>query len=374
MSAYDSVWDPTLLEADVCIVGAGIVGLSTSLEVRALHPSAKILVLERDVVPAGATSRNAGFACFGSLGEIVHDIDTMGSDAALDVIARRIDGLRRLRARCGDEPIGYEQHGGHELFLAHHAALERIEEVNALLAPFFQGASAFTRCDERIAPYRLGSVVRAMVYTPYEGTIDSGKLVARLMEITRAASVDVRYGTAVCGIDSDANGVHVHVQTTVGERCIRAGVVVLAMNGFLRDVLPNTTVVPGRGQVLVTEPIAGLPFRGSFHFDDGYWYFRNLGSRILFGGGRHLEIERETTTELGVTETLQQHLEHHLHAIIAPWTDVRIARRWGGIMGFTPNKQPLVERNGNVVTAFGCNGMGVAIGSTIGAQAAQLCG
>jgi gamma-glutamylputrescine oxidase len=369
-----SHWDDHLLEADVVIVGAGIIGITTALELRAHNPRLRVLVLERDVVPAGATLRNAGFACFGSLGEIAHDIDVMGEAEALDVIARRIEGLERLRRRCGDDHLGFEQHGGHELFLAPHSALARLHHINTILAPLFKGAPVFTRCDELVAPYRFGGVVQAMVRTPYEGTIDSGRLVARLLALARAAGADVRFGTLVEHIEDGHGSVLLHVRTTLGTRTVRGAVAVLAVNGFMRDIDPGASVVPGRGQVLITEPIEGLPFKGSFHFDDGYWYFRNVGSRILFGGGRHLELERETTTELSVTESLQNHLEHHLRTIIAPWADVRIARRWSGIMGFTPNKHPLVVRRGNIVTAFGCNGMGVAIGSTIGMEAAQLCG
>ncbi len=369
-----SFWDDGLLEADVVVIGAGIIGLSAALELRARNHGLRVLVLERDVVPAGATSRNAGFACFGSLGEIVHDIDLMGSAAALDVIASRVEGLQRLRSRCGDAHIAYEQHGGYELFLAAHPALERLDEVNTLLAPLFQGAPVFARCDEHIAPFRFGGAVQAMVRTPYEGTLNSGLMVQRLLALARGADVDVRFGAAVTSIDEGRDVVHVHVASTVGTRVVRAGVVMVAVNGFMRGLMPDSDVVPGRGQIIVTEPIEGLPFRGSFHFDDGFWYFRNVGNRILFGGGRHLDRERETTTELDVTEPLQTHLEHHLRTIIAPWATVRVARRWGGIMGFTLDKQPRVERRGNVVTAFGCNGMGVAIGSTIAARAAQLCG
>ena len=48
-------------------------------------------------------------------------------------------------------------------------------------------------------------------------------------------------------------------------------------------------VVPGRGQVLVTEPVAGLSLRGTFHKDGGDLYFREVslvplrGTRTIWG-------------------------------------------------------------------------------------------
>jgi glycine/D-amino acid oxidase-like deaminating enzyme len=53
--------------------------------------------------------------------------------------------------------------------------------------------------------------------------------------------------------------------------------------------------VPGRGQIVVTKPIQSLDYQGTFHFNDGYYYFRTIGKRILFGGGRNEDIEGENT-------------------------------------------------------------------------------
>jgi len=368
-----SLWDDTVLEADVVVIGAGIIGLSTALELLTCDPQLQVMVLERDVVPSGATSRNAGFACFGSLGEICADLDRMGSAAALDIIARRWHGLQLLRHRCGDATIEYTEHGGCELFLSDDPALSRIDEVNHLLSSVFQGAPVFERRDDLVETYRFGSAVRALVRTPFEGTIHSGKLVQTLLEHCTRAGAQLRTGCLVTEIDEWAHGVRLRVTTPIGQRTLSCGTVVMATNGFTSKLDVCTPIMPGRGQIIVTEPISDLPFAGSFHFDEGYWYFRSLGNRILFGGGRHLEVERETTTELDVTESIQQHLEHHLRTIVAPWAEMRISRRWSGIMGFTPDKLPRVERRGRIVTAFGCNGMGIAIGSGIAAQAARLC-
>ena len=61
---------------DFTIVGSGIVGLNCALTLKKKHPTATILVLEKGMLPQGASSKNAGFACFGSLSELVDDLKT----------------------------------------------------------------------------------------------------------------------------------------------------------------------------------------------------------------------------------------------------------------------------------------------------------
>ena len=61
---------------DYTIVGSGIVGLHCALQLRERYPKSKILVLEKGMLPQGASTKNAGFACFGSLSEIIDDLNS----------------------------------------------------------------------------------------------------------------------------------------------------------------------------------------------------------------------------------------------------------------------------------------------------------
>jgi glycine/D-amino acid oxidase-like deaminating enzyme len=107
--------------------------------------------------------------------------------------------------------------------------------------------------------------------------------------------------------------------------------------------------------------------------DKGYYYFRNFENRILFGGGRNLDFEGETTTELNQTKKIQNRLEELLKEVILPNTDYKIAHRWSGIMGLGSAKKPIVEQlSGHVYCGVRLGGMGVAIGSLIGQELADL--
>jgi glycine/D-amino acid oxidase-like deaminating enzyme len=125
--------------------------------------------------------------------------------------------------------------------------------------------------------------------------------------------------------------------------------------------------------VLITEPIPNLDIKGTFHLDRGYYYFRNIGDRILLGGGRNLAFEEETTTEMGQTEIIQKRLEQLLKEVILPNHDIEIAHRWSGIMGVGASKNPIVANlSQNVYCGVRMGGMGVAIGSLIGTELADL--
>jgi hypothetical protein len=50
--------------------------------------------------------------------------------------------------------------------------------------------------------------------------------------------------------------------------------------------------------------------------DRGYYYFRNIGDRILLGGGRNLDFDVENTTEFAQTEIVQNKLEELLKEVI----------------------------------------------------------
>ena len=144
-------------------------------------------------------------------------------------------------------------------------------------------------------------------------------------------------------------------------------------NGFA-GMLTNHQVQPARAQVLITEPITNLDIKGTFHLDKGYYYFRNFEDRILLGGGRNLDFKGETTTDLSQTTLIQNRLEELLREVILPHHDFKIAHRWSGIMGVGTHKKPIVSQlSDRVYCGVRLGGMGVAIGSLVGKELAELC-
>jgi glycine/D-amino acid oxidase-like deaminating enzyme len=163
------------------------------------------------------------------------------------------------------------------------------------------------------------------------------------------------------------------VATTVQGINIKARAALVATNGFAQKLLPQLSIVPARAQVLITKPIPGLRIKGTFHYNRGYYYFRNIGDRVLFGGGRNLDFETEETTDFGLTELVQQKLEELLLEVILPDTPFEVEHRWSGIMGMGTEKTTIVQQvSERISCAIRLSGMGIAIGSLVGEEGAEL--
>jgi glycine/D-amino acid oxidase-like deaminating enzyme len=155
--------------------------------------------------------------------------------------------------------------------------------------------------------------------------------------------------------------------------CFTAQHLFICTNAFAKQLLPHVTLEPGRGQVLVTTPIPNLKVKGTFFFDEGYYYFRNFENRIIFGGGRNLDFETENTLAFGSNQKILAQLNYYLQDLILPNTNYEIAHTWSGIMAFGSDKTPLVQNISERQTiALRLNGMGVALGSMIARRAVKL--
>ena len=154
---------------------------------------------------------------------------------------------------------------------------------------------------------------------------------------------------------------------------LQAKKMAITVNGFAHELLGINTVKPARAQVIVTNELKHIPFNSTFHYDRGYYYFRNFENRILLGGGRNLDFEGETTTSLDQTERIQNKLEQLLTNVILPNQAFEIEQRWSGIMGVGKQKKPIVKQlTEHVYCGVRLGGMGVAIGSSVGKELADL--
>ncbi|TFF40410.1 FAD-binding oxidoreductase [Mucilaginibacter psychrotolerans] len=370
-----SYWERTAFidNADVIIIGSGIVGLSAALHLKTREPNLKVLVLERGFLPSGASTKNAGFACFGTVSEQLSALKHSSEDEVARLVNHKWRGLQRLRQNLGDANIDYHQHGGHELFMLgeeRHAdeCIEQIDYLNKLLKNAIGEHDIYAVSNEKIAAFGLAKVSR-MIYNPFEGQIHTGKMMRTLLNKVYQNDVLVLNGCEITSVTEEDN--HVRLETSVG--AFKAGKVILATNAFAKSFFPDLDVVPGRGQVLVTKPISGLRLQGTYHFNEGYYYFRNIDCRVLFGGGRNLDFAAEETAEFGHSDAVKQSLIHYLNEVILPGQNAEIDYWWSGIMGFGEDISPIVKQiEPGIYCAVRCNGMGVAMGSLVGEEVADL--
>ena len=358
---------------DVCIVGAGLVGLSAALHLKEKEPNLNIIVVERAPLPYGASSRNAGFACFGSVSEILEDIKNSDEQTVLALIEKRWRGLQLLKKNVGEENLGIEYFGGNEIFLETEKEIfekcsDEINALNKILKPIIGSEKIFSNADEKIVEFGLGKV-QHLIHNSFEAQINTGKMMKTLLQKVQQCGVQILFGLKIENIINEEK--HTVLQTK--DFNFIAKKVLICTNGFANQLLPNMDVKPARAQVLITKPINNLKIKATFHYQNGFYYFRNVGNRILFGGGRNLAFEEETTPEIALTDLIQTQLDKILKEIILPKNEFEIDMRWSGIMGVGNEKLPITKwLNSSMAVAFRCNGMGVALGSQTGTDGANL--
>jgi gamma-glutamylputrescine oxidase len=369
-----SFWecDTYFNKVDVVIIGSGIVGLNAALQLKKSVPRLNILILERGFLPSGASTKNAGFACYGSISELNDDISKYGESEVMKLVERRFKGLKRMRKNLGDANIDYKPYGGFEVFeneISFNACAEKLDHFNSAVSRITKIRNVYKIADKKIKTFGLRGISH-MIHNTGEGQIDTGKMMNALINKVQKLGVKILNGISITSFESSEKNVVIH---TDKEFSFSAKRLLIATNGFARQLLPEQAVIPARAQVLITAPIKNLKLKGAFHFDKGFYYFRNIGSRVLLGGGRNLDLQKEETHEFGLTEKIQSRLEELLGTMILPYTNYTIENRWSGIMGIGPQKSTILkEVQKNIFCAVRMGGMGVAIGSLVGEDAAEM--
>ena len=323
---------------DIVIIGSGIVGLNAALNLKKKNKNLKIIILERGMLPMGASSKNAGFACFGSPSELLNDLKINSEEEVFLTVEKRWKGLLRLRKNIGDKAMDFHNWGGYEVFETKKSFSEcdsKLDYLNKHTGKIIGKRTVYQNADKSIKQFGFKNVKHMIVNTA-EAQIDTGKMITVLLSKVRNLGVEIINGFDVKELNDDHKKVTVHSSSGITISCNR---VITATNGFAKQLLPNYQVIPARAQVLITHPIKNLKLKGTFHYDGGFYYFRNVGNRVLFGGGRNLDFKTEETTEFGLTQLVQNKLEELLKTMILPTTKHSIDLRWSGIMGVGPSKK-----------------------------------
>jgi glycine/D-amino acid oxidase-like deaminating enzyme len=361
-----------LKDIDVVVAGSGIVGINAALSLKKLEPSLRILVAERGPLPSGASTKNAGFACFGSLTELMDDLTHINENDVFSLVERRYLGLKRLRENVGDANMKLEMLGGYEVFdttSEFEKCAEKISWFNEKLKPIVGLNDVYADASDKISSFGLGKV-QHMIHNRGEGQIDTGKMMNALLDKAKSAGIMMLNGLEILRFTEEEKCLALHTHNGYTLRCKQ---LIICTNGFAKQLLPDEDVDPARAQVLVTNEIPGLKLKGTFHYEKGYYYFRNIGNRVLFGGGRNLDFSAEKTTEHALTNLIQDRLEDLLQTMILPGANYSIDMRWAGTMGVGKTKSPIVRKIQNRVhCAVRMGGMGVALGSLTGEEVASL--
>ena len=372
-----SIWEKETFFApqDVIIIGSGFVGLWSAFYLKKKNPELKITIIESGLIPTGASTRNAGFACFGSLSEIIYDAKTMGTEKMLQLVEMRFKGLERITKYFSENDIDFSLCGGYELYDSSDSVttdqlVHNIEYVNSILKPITKSKKTYKLADNKIDSFGFGNTSH-LVKNNLEGYLHSGKLLQCLLSRIQGMGVTVLNNLKTCKFETDGDLINL---STNQQLTLQAKKILLCTNAFTKQLIEDIDIKPARGQVLLTSAIDNLPFKGTFHSDEGFYYFRNLGNKVLLGGARNKSFEEETSADFSLTPTIQSELERYLKEVILPWTnDYSIEYRWSGIMAMGSEKMPIVkELQQNVYCAVRMSGMGVALAPVVSQQVAEM--
>ena len=366
-----SYWEEEsfLKNIDYTVIGSGIVGLTCALELRRLNPNSKIVILERGFLPTGASTKNAGFTCFGSPSELLDDLSKSKETDVFQLVENRVNGLSKLRALVGDANMDYKEYGSYELFdnpALYESCISQLEYLNKQLHKTFNATTFEVFTNATAFGLDKNSL---LIKNNFEGQINTGKMMKKLLHLTREGNIEILNGFNVTDFEFKQNRWEVYSPEAV----LKTNKLILCNNAFASKFYPEFDLKPARAQVLITKPIEGLKLKGCFHMDEGYYYFRNVGNRVLFGGGRNLDFEAEETFEMKTTEKIQKELNHLLETKILPNQTFEIEKSWAGIMGVGSSKTTHIKQlNEGLFCAVRMGGMGIALGTNVGQEVAQL--
>lgn len=344
------------------VIGGGLTGVSAAYWLRRL--GVEVVALERRGLSGGATGRNGGHLIPGPAELFSDAIARYGAETARDLYTFTRATVRAVAACIAEHniPCDLARHGAVSLALS-EAELPRLRAAAEALARHglpgeYWDAGA---CAERThSASFLGGL-----FLPEGQQVWPARFVFGLAEQALRLGAQLFTQTEVTAVERA--GPSLLVRTSRGP--IRADAVLHATNAWARELLPalRDVIVPVRGQVIATAPAPPLwPFGLVANF--GYEYWRQLpDSRIVLGGQRWRSPTQESNCaddgvlHPAVSAGLREFLPRHFPAL----RNVPVEREWTGIMGFTPDLNPLVGsapgRPGEYVAAgYSGHGMPVA--------------
>ncbi len=366
-----SYWEKKELydKDQIVIIGSGIVGLTTAIYLKSFDPDIPILIVERGRLPLGASTKNAGFACFGSVSEILADLNSMSRQEVRNLVGNRYNGLKRLMKIVPPGEIEYDNDGGYEIFTDDQKV--QYEECLANITTCCELVEEATGLKES---YQLTPLIMNInssqhaIFNPYEGKLNPMKLVRSLIKKAISMGVRILNGVEISEINYDDR-----LLEETGGSSIPYYKLMVCTNGFASQLFDELEVKPVRNQVLITEPIDNLTIKGCYHYNKGYVYFRDYQDRLLLGGGRDIAMQEETTSNFGQTDRIKQYLLSFMYDVLRIDKSINVDHWWSGILGVGPSKSTIVdEYRKDHFIGVRMGGMGVALGSEVGYKLASM--
>ena len=354
-----------VLDADVCIVGAGFTGLSAALELAEAGRS--VIVLEAEDVGWGCSGRNGGQINPGVACDHARVVSELGEQDARRVWQLGLDGVDLLRDRVERYGIDCDLKWG-ILLVANKA--RQVPELRAWQQEL--GELGYDRLE-----FHDRAALQGLLNADYQaGVMDLGggdlhplKYVQGLARAAEQAGVRIFERSAVRSYREQRG--QVQVCTAGGQ--VRAGHLLLAGNAYLGKLLPwyRKGFMPIGSYIGATRPLGDLaeqliPSRAAVcDMNTLIDYYRlTPDNRLLFGGRASARDARP--------DALRQTMRERMAQVFGQLAGEDFEYLWGGQVAMTMSKAPVFGRLGQrVLFTQGYSGQGVALAGLAGKLMAE---
>jgi gamma-glutamylputrescine oxidase len=362
------------LRCDVVVIGGGLTGLCTALELRA--QGADIALLEQDFAGSGASGRNAGHLT-PSIGKDVPTLLKLYGEERATRLLRFADAavehaeeiIRKYEIECEYEACGNFMAGLHP---KHEASLRRSAEAAGRL-----GARVRFVPEAEMRRRGMPSAFLSGLLEERGGHLHPGKFVLGLRRAALAAGVRLFEG---CPLTELIDGAPIRARTAGGE--VRADHAVLATNAYTpRTGWKKRAVAPLRVTLFETQPIAkerldeiGWSGReGVYTAHEILESYRLTARNTIVGGSKVVRYAWQSGLASGYDPAAFRIVEEAFRQRFPTLRELPVSRFWGGWIALTPNFLPTVGSLGShqsIHHGVGFCGHGVAQATLVGAMLA----
>jgi glycine/D-amino acid oxidase-like deaminating enzyme len=356
--------------ADVAVIGGGYTGLSAARTLA--RGGASVVVLERETVGWGASSRNGGQVLTGQKVGIGDLWRRFGAERARAIFGASLAAIDFVEQLVADERIdcGFVRAGHIEAAYkpAHFDAFRKTQEL--LARDFGHEVHVVPRAEQSS---ELGSsFYHGLLLDPRSAGLHPGRYVRGLATAAEGAGAHVRERTAVHALRRD--GGRFLVETSRG--LLEAREVLVATNGYTGAATPGLRrrIVPVGSYIVATAPLPQgvaetlLPRRRMVFDSKNFLYYFRLSddNRLLFGGRAQFTSSTESSTR-----TSAEILRRAMVQVFPILRDVALDHAWSGNVGFTRDLLPHAGQREGIHYSMGCCGHGVGMSTYLGDAMAQ---
>lgn len=359
-SANQQINCPTLQgnhTADICVVGAGITGLSAALNLA--ERGYKVAVLEANLIGWGASGRSGGQMIFGFGCDMSVIEKSAGKIAAKAMWDMSVEAIDILRQRVDQHQIQCDLQQGHL-----HAAIKprqmwELEEWQGSLERQYDYASLSLWSKQQVQSKMASERYIGGLYDANSGHIHPLNYTLGLAKAALDAGVSIYTASAVTKVTrkSKANICHTMQGQVTAEQVLFCG------NAYMGKLVPeiSSKIMPVGTYIGATEPLGKARAQAlinnnmavadiNFVLD----YFRmSADYRMLFGG----RVSYSTLAPPNLSNSMRQ----RMLGVFPQLADVNMAYSWGGNVAITMNRGPHFGRLGkDLYFAQGFSGHGIA--------------